>query len=73
MPYLNLTERANRLRAAGEQCAQDRILIEQARRQTPRVISGYPKLCRNGLANDTGAKECQAHKPYNRPDSLHNR
>jgi hypothetical protein len=34
----DLTERANRLRAAAEQCAQDRILIEQAAANHPRPI-----------------------------------
>jgi parvulin-like peptidyl-prolyl isomerase len=34
----DLAERANRLRAAAEQCAQDRILIEQAAASDPRPI-----------------------------------
>ena len=34
----DLTERANRLHAAAEQCAQDRVLIEQAAANDPRPI-----------------------------------
>jgi hypothetical protein len=34
----DLTERANRLRVAAEQCAQDRLLIEQAAANDPRPI-----------------------------------
>jgi hypothetical protein len=35
----DVTERAQRIRAAAEQCAQDRILIEQAAMNDPRPIS----------------------------------
>jgi hypothetical protein len=54
---LNSTERANRLQAAAEQCAQDRILIEQAAANDSRPI--HPATLEQEIAQQSAQWGCR--------------
>jgi len=54
----DLQERANRLRVAAEQCAQDRILIEQAAAKDPRPIE--PAAVEQEIAKQMAQWDCRA-------------
>src|ERR1035438_5801137 len=54
----DLTERARRLRAAAEQCAQERVLIEQAAVNDPRPID--PVALEQEIARQNAQWGCRA-------------
>jgi hypothetical protein len=53
----DLSERADRLRAAAEQCAQDRVLIEQTAANDPRPID--PAVLEQEVARESAQRGCR--------------
>jgi hypothetical protein len=58
----DLTERAQRLRAAAEQCAQDRVLIEQIADNDPRPID--PAILEQDVARQSAESGCRTAFDY---------
>jgi hypothetical protein len=59
----DVTERAQKLRAAAEHCAQDRILIEQAAANDPRPID--PATLEQEVARQSAQWGCRTALDYN--------